>query len=117
MTKKVQMRSLSGMSGIQPELKPEVPPAPTPAPPRSTQSRKVKKEPLVTVNIKITKAQKTWLTSTASTVRENNDNPVAPSDRVYPQHLIGVAIDLLKTSDVDWEQIHNVEDLRAALKI
>ena len=50
------------------------------------------KEELVTVNIKIRKDQKAWLTDTASTVRNNNSEPVAPSERVYPQHLIGVAI-------------------------
>ncbi len=110
MSKKVQMRSLSGMSGIKPESSPE-PQQPT------TKPRRVKKEPLVTVNIKITKPQKTWLTATASDVRENNDTPVSPSDRVYPQHLIGVAIDLLKNSDVNWGEVLSVEDLREQLKL
>lgn len=103
MNKKIQMRSLSGMSGIEPKLKPE--------------STETKKEPLVTVNIKITKSQKMWLATTASNVRDNNESPVAPSDRVYPQHLIGVAIDLLKSSDVNWQEVSNIEDLREQLKL
>ena len=78
---------------------------------------KQKKEQLVTVNIKIRKDQKQWLTDTASTVRENNTEPVPPAERVYPQHLIGVAIDLLKAADVDWDEVRNVEELREQLKI
>ena len=78
---------------------------------------KQKKEQLVTVNIKIRKDQKQWLTDTASTVRENNTEPVPPAERVYPQHLIGVAIDLLEAADVDWEEVRNVEELREKLKL
>ena len=73
------------------------------------------KEQLITVNIKIRKNQKEWLTDTASTVRDNNTQPVPPSERVYPQHLIGVAIDLLQ--NVDWGEVKNVEELRELLKI
>ncbi|BAZ47287.1 hypothetical protein NIES4102_43330 (plasmid) [Chondrocystis sp. NIES-4102] len=73
---------------------------------------KQKKEQLVTVNIKIRKSQKEWLTNTASTVRDNNTEPVPPSERVYPQHLIGVALDLLQNVDVDWNKVKNVEELR-----
>ena len=72
---------------------------------------------LVTVNIKIRKDQKEWLTDTASTVRNNNSEPVPPSERVYPQHLIGVAIDLLQNVDVDWGEVRNVEELREQLKL
>ena len=75
------------------------------------------KEELVTVNIKIRKDQKTWLTDTASTVRNNNSEPVPPSERVYPQHLIGVAIDFLEASGVDWGEVKNVEELREQLNI
>jgi hypothetical protein len=53
----------------------------------------------MTVNIKITKGQKDWLAETASFVRENNTEPVPPSERVYPQHLIGVAIELLRSQN------------------
>ena len=78
---------------------------------------KPKKEQVVTVNIKIRKSQKEWLADTASTVRENNTEPVPPSERVYPQHLIGVAIDLLQNVDVDWSEVKNVEELREHLNI
>jgi hypothetical protein len=74
-------------------------------------------EKLVVINIKITKGQKNWLAEIASQVRENNTEPVPPSERVYPQHLIGVAIDLLESVDVDWDEIKNVEELRKQLNL
>ena len=68
-----------------------------PAPPSKGGESKIQnQEKLVTVNIKITKSQKDWLAQTATQVRDNNTEPVPPAERVYPQHLIGVAIDLLK---------------------
>ncbi|MDJ0596095.1 MAG: hypothetical protein QNJ72_39960 [Pleurocapsa sp. MO_226.B13] len=76
-----------------------------------------KKEQVVTVNIKIRKNQKEWLANTASTVRDNNTEPVPPAERVYPQHLIGVAIDLLQNVDVDWAEVKNVEQLREYLNL
>lgn len=76
-----------------------------------------KKEQVVTVNIKIKKSQKEWLADTASQVRENNTEPVPPSDRVYPQHLIGVAIDLLQHIDVDWSEVKNIEELKEHLNL
>ncbi|MGL4497474.1 MAG: hypothetical protein ACRCU2_00300 [Planktothrix sp.] len=75
------------------------------------------KETQVTLNIKISRRQKDWLSETAQTIRDNNEDPVAPADRVYPQHLIQVAIDLLKSNDVDWSKIRNVEELRGHLKL
>lgn len=74
-------------------------------------------EKLVNINVKINRAQQSWLSETARTVRDNNDTPVAPSDRVFPQHLIGVAIDLLQDTDIGWSQIKNIEDLRQQLKL
>jgi len=74
-------------------------------------------EKLVTINIKIPRTQQGWLSETARTVRGNNDTPVAPSERVFPQHLIGVAIDLLRNSNIDWSQVRNVEDLRQQLML
>jgi len=74
-------------------------------------------EKLVTINIKITRTQQSWLSETARTVRDNNDTPVVPSERVFPQHLIGVAIDLLRQSDIDWSQVRNLEDLRQQLML
>ncbi len=74
-------------------------------------------EKLVNINIKITRNQQSWLSETARTVRDNNDTPVAPSERVFPQHLIGVAIDLLRSTDIDWSTVGNIEDLRQQLKL
>ena len=74
-------------------------------------------ERLVTVNVKITKAQKDWLAETASQVRDNNLEPVPPALRVYPQHLIGVAIDLLQAAEVDWDKVKSIGDLREQLNI
>ena len=74
-------------------------------------------EKLVNVNVKITRTSQTWLSQTARTVRDNNDTPVAPRLRVFPQHLIGIAIDLLHSTDIDWNTIRNIEDLRQQLKL
>lgn len=75
------------------------------------------KEKPVTINIKINRLSHEWLTDTSRTVRDNNLEPVPPGDRVYPQHLISVAIELLQASDVDWSQVKNVEDLKQQLNI
>ena len=83
---------------------------------KKTKSKQ-KQEQLVTVNIKIKKNQKEWLTDTASTVRDNNTEPVPPSERVYPQHLIGVAIDFLEAAGIDWDEVKNVEELRKHLNL
>ncbi len=87
------------------------------AQPPAGQQQPAPQEKLVTINIKIPRSQQSWLTETARTVRDNNDTPVAPSERVFPQHLIGVAIDLLRSTDIDWSQIRNLEDLRQWLKL
>lgn len=72
---------------------------------------------LVSINIKITKAQRDWLADIASQVRDNNEEPVPPGDRVFPQHLLGIAIDLLQASEVDWSQIRTIQDLRKHLNL
>jgi len=83
----------------------------------ATKTKKVTQEKLVTVNIKIKRSQQEWLADTAQTVRANNTEPVAPSDRVFPQHLIGVAIELLKNADVDWEKVKTLTELKDYLKL
>ncbi len=88
-----------------------------PSPIQNPKSKIQNEEKLVTVNIKITKTQKDWLAEAASQVRDNNLEPVPPSERVYPQHLIGIAIDWLRSSEVDWTQVKNVEDLRRMLNL
>ena len=79
--------------------------------------KKIAEDKLVTVNIKIKRSQQEWLADTAQAVRSNNTEPVSPSDRVFPQHLIGVAIELLENADVDWEQIKTLTDLKKYLNI
>ena len=97
-------------------------PEPAPPMPPTKQKKRVKKsvpkqERLVTVNIKVNESQQEWLADTAKQVRRNNNEPVAAIDRVYPQHLIGIAIDLLKESDIDWEKVQNIQDLKEVLDI
>ncbi|MGF1460001.1 MAG: hypothetical protein ACFBSG_13355 [Leptolyngbyaceae cyanobacterium] len=82
-----------------------------------TKAKRRRKETLTTVNIKIERKQQRWLQDTAQQVRDNNEYAVPPNERVYPQHLIGAAIDLLKAQDLDWEAIHNIEDLKEALNL
>ena len=89
----------------------------TNAPTTKQQPAPPVKEKPVTVNIKISRTQHEWLTDTARTVRDNNTEPVPPGDRVYPQHLIGVAIELLQAGDIDWNEVKNVEDLKRFLDI
>jgi hypothetical protein len=103
---------------VEPEVKPTEPkPVKTTKSEAKVGKKNQAKEQLVTVNIKIRKDQKEWLTDTASTVRDNNTDPVAPSERVYPQHLIGVAIDFLEATGVDWGEVKNIEELREQLKL
>jgi hypothetical protein len=53
----------------------------------------------------------------ARIIRSNNTEAVPAKDRVYPQHLIAVAVDLLLDSDIDWSQIKNIDDLRQDLDL
>ena len=88
-----------------------------PPPIQNPKSKIQNQEKLVTVNIKVTKSQRDWLADTASQVRDNNTQPVPSKERVYPQHLIGVAIELLQEAEVDWEQVKGIEDLREQLNL
>ncbi|MEB3360118.1 MAG: hypothetical protein VKK04_25560 [Synechococcales bacterium] len=80
-------------------------------------AKKPKQEKLVTVNIKITKSQQDWLRDTAQQVRDNNEEPQPAADRVYPQHLIGVAIALLQSADIDWDEIRDANELKKRLNL
>lgn len=94
-----------------------VEPKPTPkkTSPRSTKKQRVEKP--ATINIKIRGDQRLWLSDMARQVRENNQEPVPPDERVYPQHLIGVAIQLLQHSEIDWDQVKNIEDIQERLNL
>lgn len=81
------------------------------------KARRKAPDKLTNVNIKISRNQQRWLQDTAQQVRDNNSEPVAPDQRVYPQHLIGVAIDLLKAQGVDWSEVRNADELRDRLNL
>lgn len=89
----------------------------TAKPVRSRSTASAGEEKNAPINIKVTSSQQKWLAQTAQQIRSNNEVAVAAGDRVYPQHLIQVAIDLLKAQGVDWQQIKNVEELRDFLNI
>ncbi|MEB3188873.1 MAG: hypothetical protein VKL42_00835 [Snowella sp.] len=121
MTKKMPtaVTSLSNFSGItatdnSPPIEPELPPTATEQPKKNPRKARSK---VVTINIKISQSQKNWLANTATDIRANNDEPVPPNERVFPQHLICVAIDLLKSSEIDWNQIKSEQDLRQHLNL
>lgn len=73
-------------------------------------------EIMVNVNIKMSQSQQEWLAATAKTVRRNNSLPVPAKERVYPQHLISLAVELLQSANVDWEEVKTIADLREQLK-
>ena len=73
-------------------------------------------EIMVNVNIKMSQSQQEWLAATAKTVRRNNSLPVPAKERVYPQHLISLAVELLQSVNVDWDQVKTISDLRERLK-
>ena len=91
--------------------------APALDPPVEAATLANSKEKLVAVNFKITRTQQEWLADTAKLVRDNSPQAVPLAERVYPQHLMGVAISLLQQADVDWSQIKNVEQLRKQLNL
>ncbi|MEH1812760.1 MAG: hypothetical protein V7L09_09855 [Nostoc sp.] len=50
-------------------------------------------------------------------MRDNNTETVQANERTDPQHLIQVAINLLKATGVDWQQVRNVQDLKTLLNL
>jgi hypothetical protein len=85
---------------------------PTPAQSGESQPTEI----MVNINIKMSQSQQEWLAATAKTVRRNNSLPVPAKERVYPQHLISLAVELLQSADVDWEDVKTIADLREQLK-
>jgi hypothetical protein len=85
---------------------------PTPAQLGESQQLEI----MVNVNIKMSQSQQEWLAAKAKTVRRNNSLPVPAKERVYPQHLISLAVELLQSADVDWEDVKTIADLRELLK-
>ncbi|MBD2261117.1 hypothetical protein [Pseudanabaena sp. FACHB-2040] len=103
---------------LPPPIEPVTPAAAvaTPVKPKAKAKHKPP-DKLTNVNIKINRNQQRWLQDTAQQIRDNNSKPVPPDQRVYPQHLIGIAIDLLKAQDVDWSEVRNADELRNRLNI
>ena len=85
---------------------------PTPTQLRENQPTEI----MVNVNIKMSQSQQEWLAATAKTVRRNNSLPVPAKERVYPQHLISLAVELLQSANVDWDEVKTIADLRERLK-
>ena len=108
------MSTLGQFSGLKSSPSPNVAEDKTTAielPTDKKEAISLSDEKMVAINIKISKSQKDWLGAQASLVRENNPDPVPPSERVYPQHLVRVAIQLLQEADVDWTQVKNIDEL------
>ena len=112
-----KLSSFATTAPAEPEPKPESAVVAPRADVQTQPQKPAHSEKLTTVNIKIRTDQRDWMDSTARLVRDNNTEPVPAGDRTYPQHLIQVAIDLLKSADVDWAQVRNVEELKEQLRL
>ena len=88
-----------------------------PAKKAKTKKKSQARSKTATLNIQVTRAQQRWLQNTAQDIRDNNDSPVPGPQRVYPVHLIQAAIDLLRTQDIEWDTISDVEGLKEALNL
>ena len=83
-------------------------PSPAPTQEREPSTKETQTKQLTNINIKIPSSQRQWLADTARIVRQNNTKPVPPSQRVYPQHLVGIAIQLLQNTSIDIEAAHSL---------
>ena len=50
-------------------------------------------------------------------MKSHNSLPVPAKERVYPQHLISLAVELLQSANVDWEEVKTRSDLRERLAL
>ena len=120
--KRMGAMSLSSFGKSAPASK-EVPPTPPQSEPVAKVKAKAKKKPAekdrktATLNIQVTRTQQRWLQNTAQDIRDNNDEPVPGPQRVYPVHLIQAAIDLLRSQDIKWDEVHDVTELRDSLNL
>ena len=84
--------------------------------PQNVVTAKAKSDRPKKINIDIGENRHNKLNELAARIRANNSAPVPPSERMYPIHLIQIAIDfLLNDVDLDWDEIQKPEDLREAL--
>jgi hypothetical protein len=77
--------------------------------------RQEQDEPPANINIKISRQQQEWLTTTAKTIRNGNQQPTYPSDRIYPQHLIAIAVAELQNAEIKWHRVENVSEIQKRL--
>ena len=82
----------------------------------ASAQEKVKADRPKKINIDIGERRHNRLNELAAQIRANNADPVAPSERMYPIHLIQIAIDfLLDGFEIDWDKIQKPDDLRKVL--
>jgi hypothetical protein len=107
--------SLGGFSGtpVTPQKAEETAPKKAEAKPKPRTTSKTEK--LEPVNIKLPSGLKKWFRDRAEQVRANNLSPVPADERVYPQHLMQIAGELLMASNVDWDKAQSTEDIRQQL--
>ena len=72
-------------------------------------------EATASINIKISRQQQEWLTATAKTIRNNNQHPTCPHERIYPQHIIAIAVEQLQNANIRWHRLENVEQIQQRL--
>lgn len=106
-----QLREQLNLPTVKPNnpltVQSEINPKSTPAKPKSDRPKKI--------NIDIGETRHNRLNELAAQIRSNNDTPVAPAERMYPIHLIQMAIDHLLELDIDWKEVRKPDDLKVAL--
>ncbi len=121
MTDKKRMGAMSLSSfGKSAPVSTDASSTPLPEPKKKAKAKKTptaKDGKTATLNIQVTRAQQRWLQNTAQDIRDNNDEPVPGPQRVYPVHIIQAAIDLLRSQDIKWDEIQDVNGLRDSLNI
>lgn len=84
--------------------------AKTPRAPNSLRKRH--EGDTVKMNLDINRNHHRWLEETARKVRGNATTPTPAGERVYPKHLVNLAIELLSQSDINWNETACIEDIR-----
>lgn len=121
MADKKRMGAMSLSSFGKSAANQEAPSTPPSESKKETKANRKKPKPkdqkTATLNIQVTRAQQRWLQNTAQDIRDNNEQPVPGPQRVYPVHLIQAAVDLLRSQDIKWDEIQDVEGLRESLNL
>lgn len=85
------------------------------APKVKKASKAKKKEQKSALNISIDRKLQRWLRDTAEDCRRNKAAPQAGEERVYPVHLIEVAIKLLQAQEIDWDDVSTIQQIEEKL--